>query len=1296
MAQPTGSSYSALILPKPGKAPPAKLPKAAKATPPKLPGTPSLRAPIPAQALTAAQGSQVKARAKALATPQAKAALKAIAAPPKHGSGGNILDALESAGAAVIPALVTKSTGVPESITKPATNKAQAVTKALVNDPTGTLSHTATSIPGTLNALITGTARTGLETLAEAVAARSNTSPAEVLGVKPGKPGEALESMGKTIAQDYKTRYGSSVAHDQARIEKEGLLPEILDATTVLGGTGAVAGRAASKAFRAAGTGAEDFAKVAKYREALTHALQAPSVQEYLKRKDAIPPEPSKAQRRAAALHESAAQPRPNLRSAPGAESPSIKRGGAVLEQDRSPNLFRALGQTKLDDARRARQQATLDRVMQARQAAADPNLSHELIPQSFASQLALDTRRGEVAPIMQRGSKNLGPFFGAEKAQRIGAAYGKGEQVRARRGVGDAYQQTFNEVLKGASKEQKKLLVYAKEGHIPLNNPEAATRWLQEIHDQAAAGHDALRIPLQHTRGGSDVAKETGALLQRIHKIGPENVFTPHFAKLVEQVPDERLVSPKDPVLQQNPDAAIARKYLPQQHMLEQWAERHPHDPHAASTKAAAVQIHQLLEEGHDLRLQALQKGSDALHAKATDKFATAKNLADENARVHGLPTDRAYIEHTQSMEKNNWLHTVPNASPADYKHWKGILQKAGYRSTDPELVLRAALKSIRNDYGMKSVNAFEQRFAVKLPRSDMTAAEVHRLLADSGRNPADYQVVHFGKLRAEMTDHAAAEHLVHLNSDPETHARSLEQSWLRAGDTPLTDTTKGASLIPKAAFEEMRSTFRSNGFLPRTLGKLKGKVSKLMLGTSLPWATTMSAVTYPVQSLMGGGGPFDFLSNAKYYRRLTPGDKAAFDQAFGVDNPHRPSSHGYEAEKLGSALPQRLDGLVHSMQVARQSPIGSFLSKANPVDAVIRMERGPRRYSRINVATKGLKTEALRSMIGEMHGAQAATNKFELGLQKLLHTGRMPAQKYMDKAMANTKAVEQIARHADRAMGEWHNMTQFERNHLNKYIMFYPWLRYSLKLVAHTLPAHHPLLYAIALKLGTWEHKNLVELLGTEPQVGSVYLGKAQPHIKPEKRVFSEIGIKQANPTMNTATEALAGAPSELLDMLPPYMSSALGWAVGKNLFTDKPLKGAHVGESKEVQGRPNFLRFMLHENVEAPFSPARTASKLITGGRPQSPESLPLLGSPKPVQYSRKVEREIAKENEKRDPLETLGKELFPLLPHSTEGRLESKIRAEKREAKEEKKNARKQRQREHKTSGPGAGFQGLPGQ
>jgi len=1143
--------------------------------------------------------------------------------------------------------------------------KAQAVGLAFAQDPIGTTRHTFTSIPPTLNAFLTGTGRL----IGESVK---------------GHPDRAVKELAHSIAHEYSVRYGGlnkpgGIAADAHRMEREGVIPEATDALMALSLGGGAVGKLATAGIKGSGA-IEDFAKVLHYREAVTHALQHADTQKFLRNPDVagnpVPslPKPTKLERSRAFLYEST-QPRPSLRSAPGIEPQAVRRGAAVRPQSRAPTLFRGMTQTAIDNARRAYQQQSLAKVVHAQQEFhAHPEQAGYGTP--YATQLAYDTRRAEVAPRIQSGG--IGQFFGAGKQQRIGAAYAKGEQVRARQGEGSALQKTFAEHLKDATPEQKKILVLAKEGLIPLHDPVKAHEWLREIAAQANEGsRGGSLIPLVHRMTGSDVHREVGSVVKYMDKHGPASVITPQFEALVRSIPDERLTAPRDPGLQA--DTIVARRYLPQQLTLHQWATRHPDSPLAKPTQMAVEQVHRLLEEGKQLKAE----GYDSL---ASDKFVFAKNLADQNARAHGLPTDRAYIEHTSTLDRGHYLHTVGVRSPADYKLWKGQLQKMGYRSTDADLILRGMLKNIRHDYNMRFVNKFDERFGLG-PRN-MTVKEARDWLARSGRNPQNFVVGHMGKLRESIAERMnGTDHLTHLDADPEALEHSMGRMVDEAAHVHGNDALKGARIYPATAWNELHGGLTGSKFAPRLIGNLKAKVSKEMLGFfNLPWVTTMSTMTYPIQSLMAGAGPLSLREAFKWYRSKSPGEQHIIDNMFGVDSRFLSSSHGYIPERLGAAMPHKLENLAAGLRLVKGSPIGQALKKGYRIDeALLKLERIPRRWARINAAYKGVRTEALNQMWQEMQGVQREQTHLEAFTNRAMHFGRMPEKEYLDRAMKQVPVMERHAMHLDQMMGEWHQMTQFERNYLNRMVMFYPWVRYSLKLVTQTLPVHHPIVASIMAKLGSMDREQLRQLLGTDPPVGNLYFGKEQPQTPAAQRKFQAMGIRQANPTLNAVMDILGGSPGQVTDVMPPYLTALLDWAVGKNLFTDKALKGAGKGEASGIkEGRPQFLPYMAAQATQ-PFAPTRTLNDVLTAGRPQSAESV--FGSA-PAQYGKAFTKTLDKQaaqRRKEGILPTFIKRELPIFPHGDQGELARKIESEERKTRE--KNPKKKKASGWNSSGSG---------
>lgn len=1151
-------------------------------------------------------------------------------------------------------------------------------TKAFVKDPTGVTKKTLSSLPAMANALAMTGVRLGEETgLGVAKLTGANVPKGQ------GEPGKALGEFAKGAVKGTIHTIGENQKEVEQEVGKEGAANQILTYAPAGGGVGAITGRLASKALEAAGIGAKDFAAVQAARDAALIAHQHPAMSKFLEGRGAaapVAPALSRATKAKAFLHESAAQPRPNLRTAPGNEPAKVQPGAAVKPQERSPNLFRASGQTALDNARRAYQLHGLERVGKEQQAylADHPHVNGDQ-PVTYAQHLANLTKQGEVTPLFQKGGLSIpgvSHFVGATKQQRMGASYPKADLVQAGQNARGVVAAAVQPALKDLSPVQRKLVVLAKEGHFPLHDPQAAQTWLQEISRQAKQGSsNGTLIPLVHRMTGSDVGRQVDSVLAHMQKHGPESVVTPQFQKLVQAVPDERMVSGKDPILKQIPDEVAARKYLPQQQTLDAWAQHeltkpNPH-PDAGVTEMAVRQIHEKLQAGKDLR-------RDGRNAEADREFAQAKNLADENAKRHGLPTDRAYIKHQRTIGKENWLHTVGQRSPSEEKQWRSVLQRQGYRSTDPRLIEDAMLKSIRNHLAVEHIAKFDQRFRVPGLPDGMTAKEAHQEMLKRGLNPEHYEVAHLGKVFQGMKDRqVGGADMLHLDVNPADHAKAMGDLLQQARGVHPADTTKGATIYPKTALDELHGALSQSGMAGRVYGKVKGSYSSLMLGTSPAWATTMGLVTYPSQALMGGAAPWNAWrigAGARYYDRMGTGAKREFDQATGTDNPFT-SSHEGRTEKIGSTgrmvgkPPAHIEDLINSMKLWSGSPLGKFLHNNRPDRIVLKLERVPRRYARIGVATKHMKSLALDKMLAESKGLQGAQSQLEKSMIRLQHLGRMPSAQYMDEVLKSVPHMEEVARRTSVVMGEWKKMTNFERNLASKIPLFYPWVRYSVKLAAKSLPANHPLMYGFAGQLATMSNEHLKELLGTEAPTGKAPLGRAQPQLEPEERQWGWAGAPQADPLLNVVTEILSGKPSKMVGGLPPFVAAPLEWAVNRGSFTDKPLKKSEPykrGEHNEE--RPSLAPYLANKTLGS-FLPGRALQDITAKGRPQSDESL--LGSA-PMHYSPRTESSIeegAEEKNKRSAYGKVGKYAFPLLPHTEPGLLRAKLKEEEKAKKKE---------------------------
>jgi hypothetical protein len=1162
--------------------------------------------------------------------------------------------------------------------------------KAFVKDPVSVTKHTISSLPNIANSLAGEGLRLGEETgLGAAKKAGFPVPKGE------GEPLKAVEEFGKGAVQQTGHILKQSEGEVEKEVGKEGAAQQVLTYLPVGGGAGALSGRLLSKAAEASGIGAKEFAAQSAARDAAIVAHQHPAMHDFLEGgpKGAAwtkaPAKLTKVQQAKAFVHETAAQPRPNLRTAPGAEPARVEPGAAVRPQDRSPNFFRSAGQTALDNARRSYQLHGLERVANERAAFLRnyPDMQHDSVPVSYAQHLANLTKQGEVTPLFQQGGLTLGGrFVGASKAQRMGASYPGGDLRRAGEMARMTVRNQVSPALKDLSPVQRKLVILAKEGHFPLHDPAKAQQWLREISRQAKEGsNNGTLIPIVHRMMGSDVGRQVDSVLAHMDKHGAASVITPTFQKLVEG-PDERLISPKDKILQQIPDEVGARKYLPQQQTLDAWAKheielaqaqsRAPHLD-AQSTAEAVKQIHQKLQAGKDLRAQArAAEGAQAkdLHAQADNHFAEAKNLADENARRHGLPTDRAYIQHQRTRGRENWLHTVGKRSPQEPKQWRSILQKQGYRSTDPRLIEDGMLKSIRNTLAVENIAKFHDRFAVPGTPDGLTAKEAHAEMLRKGLNPDHYEVAHLGKIFHGITDRTVGgADMLHLDLNPLDHANALGQLVQDARGVHPGDTTKGAHIYPTTALHELQGSLSGTKLAARAYGQAKGRFSSLMLGTNPAWATTMSTVTYPFQALMGGARPWDFPASSKWYKGLPQAEKRSFDLQTGTDNPFR-STHEVRAEHIGSSAKalqhhQALDDLVSTMKMFRESPFGTFLHNNRPDRIVLALERVPRRYARIAVATKHMKGTALDKMLEEAKGVQAAQSKLEKAMIRLKYAGRMPSDRYMQEILKSRPHMEAVAQKTASMMGEWMKTTNFERNIASKIPLFYPWVRYSINLATKALPQTHPLAYALAGQLGVLSREDMRRLLGTDTPIGKAPIGRAQGG-EPSERNYDWAGASQADPLLNQITSLISGTPAGVAGVLPPFIGAPIEYAMNRDSFTDKPLKNSEPykhGQKEET--RPPLGGTLLSKSLGA-FAPYRAGLGIASKGQPQAANALPWALAP--MHYSPRTEQSIAEEQEERSKAgikSQIGKYALPLLPHKEPGIVRAKLQQQEKERKKE---------------------------
>jgi len=211
------------------------------------------------------------------------------------------------------------------------------------------------------------------------------------------------------------------------------------------------------------------------------------------------------------------------------------------------------------------------------------------------------------------------------------------------------------------------------------------------------------------------------------------------------------------------------------------------------------------------------------------------------------------------------------------------------------------------------------------------------------------------------------------------------------------------------------------------------------------------------------------------------------------------------------------------------------------------------------------------------------------------------LPLSKQLDYWAEHPKVVERYGQYLDDMLGNWTALTQNERV-ASQLVIFYPFLRMSLRWTFKAFPQHHPLRAAAGYWLGQQNANELKKLLHGDPAFFTQW-GMVPLHLGPGET--SLMDLSRIAPGSNALIEALGGsnAPegpwgAKALRIAQPAASTLLAGGLGIN-----PLTGKQEAHS-----------FTQGVNAVAGLSPiSREAEKLtLPGGRKRAEGQPSLFGS------------------------------------------------------------------------------------
>lgn len=938
---------------------------------------------------------------------------------------------------------------------------------------------------------------------------------------------DTLRSLPGAAVDDYKRRYGADDKEQRRQFKQEGVLPEVLDATAVAAPTGAVVGRALTPVARTGKLGA---------------------------------------------TAKRATESRPLLRVTAGEQG--------AREQNRSPNLLRALTQDR-KDARRTK--ATERRSREARE--------------EGGTFRGLTPKQGEVVhrtlPAQNRAQRKAL----ADRTGRAAVQLRAKQDTEIRKGV--------EKNLKSLDRRERRAFAYTLSLGLPAD-PQKAAAALARHREQIVAERSARGTPKPKGNQADELV-----VIDRI-LAAPERHFTARVraAADTERARGQR-VAREDPSFTEQ--TARAREVMDQGALL---GIRRPDDDATPDDVEAYIA---------------------AVERAAADAGLAPGGYFPAQPRPQGVFSARAA--------------GAGNRAVAGAKRTTGVLAATGRRDTDPAQLATAQATNIKRGENWKMVTDAWEENSPAWGRNK--PIEVLRRQIDARRlDPQDWVIVDMGRFRERARANKDASDVNDDGTSNKLHDAVVANTHDFDGNPAIFKGTGGRfSLVSKAVADEMEAGAKPSGAAARTIGKVQGQTSRILLHTN-PTFVPVQAISNA--ALVAAQAPMAIVRAFRaqaWYRGLEPMARMEVDTWIGVS----PARDAGMASRYGASPDSNL-GRAWAAFVDNPKVKWWEGSAMNP------LTWNPYLDSKQNAAfRKAVLYDTIRKERARAIGKDARALRRDV--KPLMDVLAMPDGP--DKVAALRAAEPQFAKageRVDRILGNYTRYTVKERRMLKRGLLFYGFLRWSVQFTFRTLPVQHPVASSIAAKLGQLQREEIVDLLADEaaakgigPKEDVQRLLRAGHLPFVFGRVWltkdgnlESIDITRANPMLNPIMDAFEDPFRAGAGLISPIVQSALDVAFGKSLFKQQDLRDS---DNQPLAGTDR-ARYMVGQTMRL-AAPFRMAEK-VTQESQQGDEAIPLLApAPKEPSSPDAIARAQQRTDERVSDTETLLDQLMPLVRSKRDG-------------------------------------------
>ncbi len=614
-------------------------------------------------------------------------------------------------------------------------------------------------------------------------------------------------------------------------------------------------------------------------------------------------------------------------------------------------------------------------------------------------------------------------------------------------------------------------------------------------------------------------------------------------------------------------------------------------------------------------LDLQAAHLKERARHAEeiATHKREVARDMRNdpgtwkelEGAMVSDV---KGHIDKTEGLTEPEYAYTgfthgLPTQSTGSYARIPGKSKRktgraeamGAVREGLGPYVAESIGKPIARRHIFAALRGFLDRNQVRAGGKTVFSGDEARELfenPDSGITPKSHVAVPtqltnraFDFVKKDSTD-------LHPGDDWVAQMRALVQEH----EQSLAGLDKGTKyhLVRRPASEEFFAQMTS-ARMSKVASQINRGTSYLILATSPAWAVMQVAAEFAQAAAAEPRilNPKNVQRYVQAYHDMAPHKRQELEAWTGVTT--RNIEHANDV-KLGLDVASDMAGADTAFGVFNRTPGGRLIRSIPQSIRNIDQWKG----GRIRVLTAVAKID--RDMNGKLNGfLHGIGNLYREQMRISKQLKGQPLSKQLDYWADHPKAVERYGTYLDDMLGNWTALTQNERV-ASQLVIFYPFLRMSLRWTFKAFPEHHPLRAAAGYWLGQQNANELKKLLHGDPSFFTQW-GNVPLHLGPGET--QQLDLSRIAPGSNAVVEALGGsnAPegpwgAKALRIAQPGLSALVAGGLGVN-----PLTGKQEPHSA-AQG----------VNAVASLSPiSREAEKVIVpSGRKRAEGSIELFGS------------------------------------------------------------------------------------